>query len=164
MLNQLQIVTQSLNLLQSNTANFGDAINTWLMLSSSPALSDELKAAVQLRMEKAITPFHMLAKMLMNRAGCQLPIRMKEAAMELLLELDPSFPGIMAAFEIQDTSLFPASAFMQSIKDVLEPIKYWQYVAKNTEMEPIQKFCQLANRVFSCPTSSAGDDIIHIVC
>ena len=158
MLSQLNMVSQSLNLLQSDSSNLGDATNTWLMLSSSQALTDELKEAVQARMENAITPFHMLAKMLLNRAGWeQLPIRMKEAAMKLLLELDPSFPGIMAAFETEDDTLFPASAFMQSIKEVLEPIKYWQYIAKNTEMEPVQKFCQLAIRVLSCPTSSAGD-------
>jgi hypothetical protein len=48
----------------------------------------------------------MLAKMLLNRAGWeQLPIRMKEAAMKLLLELDPSFPGIMAAFETEDDTI-----------------------------------------------------------
>ena len=93
MLTQLEIVTQSPNLLQSDTANLRDATNTWLMLSSSPALSDELKAAVQRRMEKAITPFHILAKMLMNRAGCQLPIKMTEAAMELLLNSIHLSPG-----------------------------------------------------------------------
>ena len=52
MLSQLDIVSQSLNLMQSDSSNLGDATNTWIMLSSSPALSEDLKLAVKLRMKK----------------------------------------------------------------------------------------------------------------
>ncbi|QQP40283.1 Hypothetical protein FKW44_014275, partial [Caligus rogercresseyi] len=70
----------------------------------------------------------------------QIPVQMREDAMKLLEDLDPSFPGIMAAFQIEDSSLFPASAFISSVKDILKPIKYWRYVAKNTELVPLMEF------------------------
>ena len=156
MLSQLDIVTQSLNVMQSDSSNLGDATNTWLMLSSSPALSEELKLAVKRRMYKAITPFHILAKMMMTKEGCQLPVDMKQSASDLVESIDESFPGILAAFEIQDSSVFPPSAFKNSIKGILTPQKYWQYVFQNTELEPLKRFCQLAIKVLSCPPSSAG--------
>ena len=163
MLEQLDLVSHSLNLLQSDTSNLGDATNIWLKLSSSEVLSDELKAAIKPRMQKAITPFHMIAKMLLNQSESWLPIPMKESAMKLLLELDPSYPGIMAAFEMRDTSLFPTFAFTASVKEKLSPIKYWEYVNANTESEPLKKFCKFAVAVLTCPTSSAGDNITSVI-
>ena len=162
MLQQLDLVSHSLNLLQSETSNLGDATNIWLKLSSSEVLSNELKAAIKPRMQKAITPFHMIAKMLLNQSESWLPIPMKESAMKLLLELDPSYPGIMAAFEMRDTSLFPTFAFTASIKEKLSPIKYWEYVDANTESEPLKKFCKFAITDLTCPTSSAGDNITSV--
>ena len=156
MLSQLNLVSQSLNLMQSDTANLGDALNSWIMLSTSPILSDELKLTVKQRMDKAITPWHILAKMILNKAGCALPVELKAKAVDYVESIDESFPGILAAFEIQDNSIFPASAFMNSIKDILEPVKYWRYVSLNTELEPLKRFCDFAIRLLSCPPSSAG--------
>lgn len=157
MQSQLEAVSRSLNLLQADYTNLGEATNTWLMLSTSTALTSELQEAVQQKMKKAITPYHMFAKMVINKAGCCVPNEMKEEVMELLQDLNPSFPGIMAAFQTEDTSLFPASAFIPSIKNILEPMKYWKYIAKNTELLPLIEFCQLAMKVLTCPSSSAGN-------
>ena len=157
MQSQLEAVSRSLNLLQADSTNLGEATNTWLMLSTSTALTSELQEAVQQKMRKAITPYHAFAKMVNNKAGCCVPNEMKEEVMELLQDLHPSFPGIMAAFQTEDTSLFPASAFIPSIKNILEPMKYWKYIAKNTELLPLIEFCQLAMKVLTCPSSSAGN-------
>ena len=157
MQSQLEAVSRSLNLLQADSTNLGEAANTWLMLSTSTALTSELQEAVQQKMKKAITPYHTFAKLVTNKAGCPVPMEMKEEVMEFLQDLNPSFPGIMAAFQTEDTSLFPGSAFIPSIKDILEPMKYWKYVAKNTKLLPLLEFCRLAMRVLTCPSSSAGN-------
>ena len=161
LLSQLDIVSQSLNIMQSDSSTLGDAMNSWIMLSSSPVLCDELKVAVNRRMGQAITHHHVLAKMFTNKAGCSIPSNLKEDAMDHLKDIDESFPGILAAYQIQDTSVFPASAFIDSIKNILDPIKYWQYVMQNTELEPVISFCRLAIRVLSCPPSSAGSGCSH---
>ena len=120
------------------------------------SFATNLKIAVKRRMGQAITPHHILAKMLSNKPGCSLSGSSKEEAMSYLQDIDESFPGILAAFQIQDTTVFPASAFIGSIRNILEPVKYWQYVMGNTELEPVINFCRLAIRVLSCPPSSAG--------
>ena len=79
MLDQLDIVSRGLNVMQSDSSHLGDAMNTWLTLSSSPVLTDELKIEIKARMESAITPAHILAKMVMNRDGLDLPISQKQA-------------------------------------------------------------------------------------
>ena len=160
MLDQLDIVSRGLNVMQSDSSHLGDAMNTWLTLSSSPVLTDELKIEIKARMESAITPAHILAKMVMNRDGLDLPISQKQDAMEFVEAVDERLPGILAAFEIEDTTVFPPAAFKHCIKDVLEPVKYWQYISANTELEPLKLFCDLATRVLTCPPSSAGE--VHI--
>ena len=142
--------------MQSDSSSLGDAMDSWIMLSTSPILCDQLKDAVKRRMGQAITPHHILAKMLSNKPGCSLSGSSKEEAMSYLQDIDESFPGILAAFQIQDTTVFPASAIIGSIRNILEPVKYWQYVMGNTELEPVINFCRLAIRVLSCPPSSAG--------
>ena len=38
----------------------------------------------------------------------------------------------------------------------MDPINYWRHVKKNTLMEPLRRFCDMAVRLLSCPPSSAG--------
>ena len=160
MLEQLDIVATSINIMQSDTSHLGDAMSTWLTLSTHPALSDELKSAVQKRMEQAVTPYHTLARMVMTKAGPDIPLDLKQDALDYAESLDSTFLGILAAFEVEDSSVFPPAAFKNSIRTVLEPAKYWNFIARNTELEPLKRFCQLAVTVLSCPPSSAG---IHTV-
>jgi hypothetical protein len=51
MQSQLEAVSRSLNLLQADSTNLGEAANTWLMLSSNTALTSELQEAVKQRMK-----------------------------------------------------------------------------------------------------------------
>ena len=156
MLEQLELVTTGLNIMQSDSSHLGDAMNTWLMLSSSPVLTDELKTVIKARMEQAITPAHILAYMVMNKSNGDLTMDHKQAAMDYVEQIDPQLQAVLAAFEIQDDTVFPPVAF-KSVKDVLAPIKYWEFVATRTELEPVKKFCDLAIRVLTCPPSSAGN-------
>lgn len=157
MLDQLNIVTAGLNVMQSDSANLVDATNTWLSIATHPSLSEDIKESVEKRKQQAITPYHILAKLLHNHdQGPKLPLELKQQAMDYLEEIDESFLGIHAAYETEDTTVFPSTAFKQSIKNLLEPLKYWNYIKKNTELAPLQRFCDLANRIFSCPPSSAG--------
>ena len=162
MLSQLNTVAQSLNVMQSDYSNIGDACNSWLTLLESPDLSEDMKSAIKRRMKVAVTPHHILARMIMNKEGCPIPVQMKEEAQVFLEKIDGSFSGVLAAFEIQDTSIFPASAFSAGIKSVLDPIKYWEYISQRTELEPVIKFSQFAIKLLSCPPSSAGECFIRI--
>jgi hypothetical protein len=128
MLSQLNTVAQSLNVMQSDYSNIGDACNSWLTLLESPDLSEDMKSAIKRRMKVAVTPHHILAQMVMNKEGCPIPVQMKEEAQVFLEKIDGSFSGVLA--EIQDTSIFPASAFSAGIKSVLDPIKYWEYISQ----------------------------------
>ena len=156
MLQQLNVVTQSLNVMQSDSSNLCDALDCWLSLSSSPILSDKLKSKIEERMKKAITLYHTLAKMVSTKISCELPINLKEKAISFAEELDSSFPGILAALEVEDDSVFPRCAFNDSIRNILEPIKYWRYIENNTSLEPLKRFCRFAMKLLSCPPSSAG--------
>ena len=93
----------------------------------------------------------------MNKAGAEIPNDQKDKAMEYIEEIDDRRPGMLAAFKMEDTTIFPSQAFKASIRNVLEPIKYWKYISNNTQLEPLKLFCDLAVRVLSCPPSSAGD-------
>ena len=156
MLEQLDIIANGLNIMQSDSTHLGDAMKTWLHLTTSDILTDELKATLKERMKKTVTPFHMLASIVMNKDDCDLSSDQKQCVLDHLEEIDVCLPGMLAAFQMKDTSVFPSAAFKQSIKAVLEPTKYWQFVRANTSLEPLKLFCDLAGRVLSCPPSSAG--------
>ena len=157
MLEQLDAVGHGLNIMQSDSSHLGDCMNMWLMLRSNENLTEELKQELGKRMEKTITPFHILAKIVMNKAGDDLPSEHKVKAMDYIEQIDDRLPGMLAAYEMEDTTIFPPHAFKDSIKNVLEPVKYWKYVCNNTTLEPLKIFCDLAIRVLSCPPSSAGN-------
>ena len=97
--------------MQSDYSNIGDACNSWLTLLGSPDLSEDMKSAIKRRMKVAVTPHHILAQMVMNKEGCPIPVQMKEEAQVFLEKIDGLFLGVLATFEIQDTSIFPASAY-----------------------------------------------------
>ena len=156
MLEQLNVVGHGLNIMQSDSSHLGDCMNNWLTMRSNLDLTEELKQEVGKRMEKTITPFHILAKIVMNKEGNDLPSDYKDKAMDYIELIDSRLPGMLAAFEMKDTTIFPHHAFKDSIKNVLEPVKYWKYVSTNTKLEPVKVFCDLAIRVLSCPPSSAG--------
>ena len=157
MLDQLNVVTAGLNIMQSDSTNLADATNAWLTMVTHASLSEEIKESVEERMQQAITPYHVLAKLLHNNdKGPKLSLELKQQAMDYLEEVDESFLGIIAAYETEDVTVFPPSSFKTSIKNLLEPLKYWNYIKRNTELAPLQRFCDLANRIFSCPPSSAG--------
>ena len=73
-----------------------------------------------------------------------------------LEHLDVTFPALLAAYEIEDTSVYPAGTFKAGIKGILDPIKYWQWVGRHAQSSPLKKFCRLVETIFVCPPSSAG--------
>ena len=156
MLEQLDVVSHGLNVMQSDSSHLGMALNTWLMLTEHPDLTDELKKELKARMAKNVTPFHILAKICMNKEGCCLSEDQKQCVMDHIELIDERLPGMLVAFEMEDETIFPPAAFKQSIRGVLEPTKYWRYIAARTELEPLKVFCDLAVRALSCPPSSAG--------
>ena len=138
-------------------SNLSDAMEGWLTLSNSPVLSEDLKSEVKKRMDKDVTPHHILAKMVTTKGGgIDMPVDMKQTAIKFVGKINFQFPAILAAFEVEDESVFPASAFNAHIRNVMDPIHYWRHVEKNTMMEPLKSFCDMAIRLHSCPPSSAG--------
>ena len=98
MLQQLDIVSQILNVMQSDSSNLSDAMEGWLTLSTSPILSEDLKSEVKKRMDKAVTPHHILAKMVSTKGRIEMPVEMKQKGMEFAEEINFQFPAILAAF------------------------------------------------------------------
>ena len=98
MLEQLELVVTGLNIMQSDSSHLGDAMNTWLMLSSSPVLTDDLKTEIKARMEKAITPPHILAYMVMNKSNSDLTVDQKQAAMDYVEQIDPQLQAVLGSW------------------------------------------------------------------
>ena len=159
MLQQLDIVSRGLNIMQADSSHLGTCMTTWLWLSENSDLTEDLKKEITKQMKKTITPFHVFAKIAMNKNASDLPLNLKDEAMEYIEKIDERLPGMLAAFEVKDTSIFPPMAFKSCIIDVLDPKKYWEYVSGNTGLEPLKQFCDLAIRALSCPPSSAGYSI-----
>ena len=164
MLQQLDVVAHTLNIMQSDSSDLCDAMDAWLTLSTSAILCDSIKDAAKEKMKKAITPHHILAKMVSNKVGCELPVELKSVGMEFAEKLDKDFPGLLAALEVQDETVFPPAAFKESIRNLLDPLKYWRYIEKNTAMEPVKRFSNMALRILSCPPSSAGATDVLLMC
>ena len=98
MLEQLELVATGLNIMQSDSSHLGDAMNTWLMLSSSSVLTDDLKTEIKARMENAITPPHMLAYMVMNKSNSDLTVDQKQAAMDYVEQIDPQLQAVLGSW------------------------------------------------------------------
>ena len=82
---------------------------------------------------------------------------MEEKTHLFLEKIDGSFSKVIAAFEIQDMCIFPASVFSAGIKYVVDPVKYWKYISQWTKPEPVIKFSRFTIKLFLYPLSSAGE-------
>ena len=73
-----------------------------------------------------------------------LPSKMYEEARSFIASIDPTVPGFLAAYQMEDEDTFPVSVFNQEIKKVLQPVKYWQFAAKQcAEKQGAQTFCNV---------------------
>lgn len=86
----------------------------------------------------------------------ELPTDLADEAREAVLEMGEANIHALAAYEIEDTSVFPKLAFTKVIKDKMEPVKYWLYVAKVTSAAEPKTFADMMAKVFTLPPSSAG--------
>ena len=158
MFNQLEHVATVLNMFQDDTKNLSDCVRGWLRLVNDGNIKEDVRAAIDSRFRKTASVWHILAFMLDNRDRGdwpELPSDLADEAREAVLEMGEANIHAMAAFEIEDTSVFPMLAFTKSIKDKMEPGKYWSYVAKVTSAGP-KMFADMMVKVFSLPPSSAG--------
>ena len=132
MLSQLEHVAAVLNMFQDNTKNLSDYVRGWLRLINDGNIKKDVRTAIDSRFRKMATVWHILAFMLDNR-DCsdwpELPIDLADEARKAVLEMGEANIHAMAAFEIEDTSVFPKLAFTKTIKEKMEPGKYWSYVA-----------------------------------
>ena len=79
----------------------------------------------------------------------------EDFARDLIFEKEEELIPALAAYETNDTAMFPRVAFKPSMKK-LSPAKYWEYVGNVARKEEVKKFCRLMLIFASCPPSSAG--------
>ena len=84
----------------------------------------------------------------MIKEGNDLQSDCKDKAIDYKELNDDRLLGMLAAFKMEDTTIFWQHAFKDSIKNVLEPVKYMQQhyttVSSNIKFEPVKVFCNLA--------------------
>ena len=166
MLSQLEHVAAVLNMFQDDTKNLSDCVRGWLRLIKDGNIKEDVRAAIKSRFRKTASVWHFLAFMLDNRDRSdwpELPTDLAEEAHEAVLEMGEAKIHAMAAFEIEDTSIFPKLAFTKSIKDKMEPGKYRSYVFKVTTAVENTTFANLMAKVFTLSPSSAGIDRISSI-
>ena len=78
----------------------------------------------------------------------------EDFACDLIFEKDELILAL-AAFETNDTVMFPSVAFKHSMT-ILFPAKYWEYVGNVARKEEVKIFCRSMLVFASCPSSSAG--------
>lgn len=159
MLTQLDLVATVLNDFQDDTKNLSDCVRGWLSLISNDNISQDVREAIQLRFRKTVTTWHTLAYMLDNRDHTgwpQLPSDLAEQARVAIMEMGDEAIHAMAAYEMKDESVYSKLAFSPTIKERMEPAKYWNYIARVTTAAEPKKFADMMAKVFALPPSSAG--------
>ena len=131
---------------------------SWRRLIEDNDLPDKLRQAISARANQALTNYHTLAYMLCprNETYPQLPSAMYDEARNYLAENYPAHIAYMAAFEVQDTTLYPKSLFNSELRRVLTPTKYWQWARKVCTLKEAKDFCDFMENLYTCPASSAG--------
>ena len=117
----------------------------------------QYRDAINTRFLASLTHYHVIAYMVDKQESDQdLPASKYEEARSFLGKLDPSLPGFLAAYTMRDDSILPSSVFDLESKNLLQPVKFWQYVAMCVQIEGAKKFFGLMARLSVCPSSSAG--------
>ena len=59
-----------------------------------------------------------------------LPSKIYEETHYFVATINLTLPGFLAAYQMEDEDIFPVFFFNQEVKKVLQPVKYWQFAAK----------------------------------
>ena len=86
-----------------------------------------------------------------------LPTAKYEEVRSFIGTINPTLPGFLAAYTMEDDVAFPSSVFNPEVKRVLKPVMYWQYASKLCDELPGAKaFCELMANLSTCPSRSTG--------
>ena len=85
----------------------------------------------------------------------------EDYACDLIFERDDELIPALAAFETNDTVMYPHVAFEHSMTKLF-PAKYWEYVGIVPRKEEVKIFCRLTLVFASYPPSSAGIERLFI--
>lgn len=165
---QLLIVSKSLNIMQGDDCTLGDVVHVWLGLLEAPILQP-YKDVIQKRFNQCITPLHLVAYQWHPKyRGVNLNADQDENASQWLHNVDPTYLTSLLSFNIDDTTLYPKSLMMPSVRNSLKPSKWWQVLEKKLEKAntvsvdtstlslPTPEFCRFMSKISSLPASSAS--------
>ena len=79
----------------------------------------------------------------------------EDFARDLIIEKEEDLIPALAAFETNDTVMFPRVAFKHSMTKLF-PAKYWKYVGFVARKEEVKIFCRVKLVFASCQPCSAG--------
>ena len=158
MLATLDKVTAALNVMQSDSTNIGTAVALWLNLINDLSIPQHVRDSLETRFKKATTAFHLIAyELTKSEEDHDLTQEQSEEALQVMKDIHgDSFMPFFAGYATGDASLFAGSVFDIKTKQILAPIKYWQYAAQKSELPDAKRFCLIIRDIFSCPPSSAG--------
>jgi len=176
MLQQLDTISVALNSFQDDTSNLSDCTKNWLKLVADESILEAVRKDIKQRFLEVVTPLHLAAYVLDHRRRLTDMVRdpaatagdenevsqdpdlepaMQEQVPDYFENKDDSFAAVLAAYEMQDVSVFPKTAFHPSMVN-LSPDKYWKYLEKISALLPVKRFASEMLKIFSCPPSSAG--------
>ena len=140
MLQQLDTISVALNSFQDDTSNLSDCTKNWLKLVDDDSILEAVRKDIKQRFLEVATPPHLAAYMLDHRRRLTDKVRdpaagdeneasqnpegskdpdlepaMQEQVRDYFENKDDSFAAVLAAYEMEDVSVFPKTAFRPSM-------------------------------------------------
>ena len=140
MLQQLDTISVALNSFQDDTSNLSDCTNNWLKLIDDESILEVVRQDIKRQFLEVVTPPHLAAYMLDHRRRLtdkvtdigvgneneasknseggkdpDLEPAMQEQVRDYFENKDDCFAAVLAAYEMEDVSVFPKTAFRPSM-------------------------------------------------
>lgn len=157
---QLNVLTNALNLLQSDKTTIAISLDIWYDLLDSEICknSSTICKAVKKRLKEAITPAHLIAYWMHPQyMGTKLSADDELNAEQWIISKNPDFLPFLMAFKIKDNDFYPSSMFRKEVLE-LSALKWWQILKqKNNKTHKFpDEFLEFMIGLMSCPASSAS--------
>ena len=139
MLEILDCVNKALNTLQADYTDICGAVGVWMSLMSDERIPNTHMDGINKRFLESLTPYHVIAYMVGKKESDEdLPSKIYEET------IWGDFVATINPYQMEDEDTFPVFVFNQEVKKVLQPVKYWQFAAKQcAEKQGTQTFCNV---------------------
>lgn len=156
---QLKVVGEALDKLQSNKTTLSQAFKIWQDLMNDRKL-EFYHDSIEKRFKQAMEPFHYLA-FITDPAYLSVSVDgtalLEEVAISWMQSWEPEFVPYILSFRIKDYDTYQRSMFLPSVLESFSAYKWWKLVKNKTDsMSKMNNFCSFMMKLHSIPSSSAG--------